>query len=230
CVLQRGIGVVNRARTDDDEQPRVFAGQDALNGGAAVGHRSGADCLQGNVCFDLGRRGHVLQAGDIEVIERGATHKLTSSLSGGTGPRDKVTAAIDSAPTVPGEPPLPAVCPVSGPRCAGDRVKPRATVRRAAMVSIRGSVSAAVWSAVAVLASTTAILAQDPAPRPVFRAGVDVIEVDVQVIGRDGAPVLDLQPEQFDVRIGGQRRRVASAQMIRYGDASLVASAPASAA
>lgn len=98
------------------------------------------------------------------------------------------------------------------------------------MVSIRGSVSAAVWSAVAVLASTTAILAQDPAPRPVFRAGVDVIEVDVQVIGRDGAPVLDLQPEQFDVRIGGQRRRVASAQMIRYGDASLVASAPASAA
>ena len=98
------------------------------------------------------------------------------------------------------------------------------------MVSIRGSVSAVVGSAVAALVSTTVIVAQDAAPRPVFRAGVDVIEVDVQVIGRDGAPVLDLKPEQFDVRIGGQRRRVASAQMIRYGDASLLASAPATAA
>lgn len=90
--------------------------------------------------------------------------------------------------------------------------------------------SAAAWSAVVVLASTVLVAAQEGAPRQAFRAGVDVIEVDVQVIGRDGAPVLDLKPEQFDVRIGGQRRRVASAQMIRYGDAAAVASAPISVA
>jgi VWFA-related protein len=69
--------------------------------------------------------------------------------------------------------------------------------------------------------------AQEPAPRQAFRAGVDVIEVDAQVIGRDGQPVPDLTADKFDVRIGGQRRRVSSVQFVRYGDPSAVRNVPA---
>lgn len=81
----------------------------------------------------------------------------------------------------------------------------------------------------AVLAASVAVLAQD-APRPIFRAGVDVVEIDVQVVGRDGEPIPDLTADRFDVRIGGERRRVVSAQFIRYGEAASVATAPASVA
>lgn len=80
-------------------------------------------------------------------------------------------------------------------------------------------------SCTVILASSTIVLAQD-APRQAFRAGVDVIQVDVQVIGRDGQPVEGLTPDRFDVRIGGQRRKVASADLIRYGDPAAVAAAP----
>jgi len=71
--------------------------------------------------------------------------------------------------------------------------------------------------------------AQEPPARQPFRAGVDIVEVDVQVVGRDGQPVPDLTPDKFDVRIGGQRRRVSAAQFIRYGDPAAVMSAPVSA-
>lgn len=83
----------------------------------------------------------------------------------------------------------------------------------------------AVWSAAALVASG-ALLAQTAPTRQTFRAGVDVIQVDVQVLGRDGQPVPDLTSDKFDVRIGGQRRRVASAQFVRYGDPAAVAAAP----
>jgi VWFA-related protein len=79
----------------------------------------------------------------------------------------------------------------------------------------------------ACLMAGTVLAAQEPAARQAFRAGVDVVEVDVQVIGRDGHPVPDLTPDKFDVRIGGQRRRVTTAQFVRYGDPSAVRHAPA---
>jgi VWFA-related protein len=49
---------------------------------------------------------------------------------------------------------------------------------------------------------------------PTFRAGVDLIAVDVQVIDKDGTPIRALVPGDFDVAIGGQRRRVVSADFI----------------
>jgi VWFA-related protein len=51
-------------------------------------------------------------------------------------------------------------------------------------------------------------------PSPV-RVAVDIIPVDVQVLDRDGRPVLGLGPEKFAVTINGQRRRVISAEFIQ---------------
>jgi VWFA-related protein len=49
---------------------------------------------------------------------------------------------------------------------------------------------------------------------PTFRAAVDLIAVDVQVIDKDGTPIRALAPGDFDVTIGGHRRRVVSADFI----------------
>lgn len=75
------------------------------------------------------------------------------------------------------------------------------------------------------VAASAVVSAQDQAP-PTFRAGTDVIEIDVQVIDRDGEPIADLTADQFEVRIGGQRRRVASAAFIRHADRAVVAGLP----
>lgn len=56
------------------------------------------------------------------------------------------------------------------------------------------------------------VLAQGQAP--VFRAGVDLIAVDVQVVDGDGRPIPALRPQDFDVSINGRTRRVASAEFI----------------
>lgn len=62
-----------------------------------------------------------------------------------------------------------------------------------------------------------AILAlQQTAQRPTFKSGVDLIAVDVHVVGDNGNPITDLRPEDFEVQIGGKQRRVASAQFVSY--------------
>lgn len=60
---------------------------------------------------------------------------------------------------------------------------------------------------VAVLAS------QNPQP-PVFRSGAELILIETTVAGRDGTPVRDLAPGEFEVFIDGRRRRVVSADFI----------------
>ena len=52
--------------------------------------------------------------------------------------------------------------------------------------------------------------------QPTFRAGADVIAVEVQVVDSKGAPIPALGPERFEVSVGGRRRRVLSAELIRY--------------
>jgi VWFA-related protein len=72
-----------------------------------------------------------------------------------------------------------------------------------------------------VVAQTTPASAprsdQQDKPAP-FRVAVDVVAVDVQVIGRDGRPVPDLGPEKFSVTINGRRRRVLTAERIGGDD------------
>lgn len=51
--------------------------------------------------------------------------------------------------------------------------------------------------------------------QPTFRAGVDLIAVDAQVVDSTGLPVDSLSPEDFDVTLNGRRRRVVSADFQR---------------
>ncbi len=67
-----------------------------------------------------------------------------------------------------------------------------------------------------------------PTPRPTsqFRAGVELVEVNVSVTDRDGRPVRDLTPEDFEVRESGRAQSVAIFDRV---DIPLPPSAPAAA-
>jgi VWFA-related protein len=73
--------------------------------------------------------------------------------------------------------------------------------------------TAAVVVAIALSWSPVAVGVQQPS----FRAGVDLIAVDAQVVDRDGSPIESLEPADFDVSLNGRRRRVVSADFHRYG-------------
>jgi len=75
----------------------------------------------------------------------------------------------------------------------------------------------------------TLLLAVALAQQPTFKSGVDVIAVDVHVVDRQGRPILDLKPSEFEVHISGAARRVVSAELIRY-DAAAPAGSPAAGA
>lgn len=78
------------------------------------------------------------------------------------------------------------------------------------------------FTAVCLLAATTLSAQQPDAQKPptTFRAGLDVIAVDVQVIDRNGMPVAGLGPDKFDVTINGKRRRVLSADLVESRSAT----------
>jgi VWFA-related protein len=67
------------------------------------------------------------------------------------------------------------------------------------------------WLA-ALLAAGTAS-AQAP-----FKSGVEMVTVDVQVVGKDGEPVLGLTPDKFTVKIDGRTRRVATVQFLEQAE------------
>ena len=52
-------------------------------------------------------------------------------------------------------------------------------------------------------------------PAPVFRSMVDLVAVDVQVVGRDGEPVDGLNIDAFEVFFNGHPRRVVSVDFLR---------------
>jgi VWFA-related protein len=64
--------------------------------------------------------------------------------------------------------------------------------------------------------------------QPVFRSGVDLVTVDVSVIGPDGRPVDDLTADKFQVLVDGVPRRIVRAVYVphRLEPASAVASSP----
>ena len=80
----------------------------------------------------------------------------------------------------------------------------------------------AIASVVAVAATGAA------APQgPTFRAGSDVIAVEVQVVASDGRPIVGLTADKFDVSINRKRRKVVSAEVVRADEARMVAAVPA---
>lgn len=72
----------------------------------------------------------------------------------------------------------------------------------------------------------TAPAAPADAP-PTFRAGIDLVTVDVTVLDRDGRPIQDLKPDDFTIRIDGTTRRVVAAEFVKAGaDANIKAGQP----
>jgi len=71
-------------------------------------------------------------------------------------------------------------------------------------------------------------LAPDRAPaqsQAVFPSAVELVAVDVTVVDRDGRPLTDLQPDDFEIKVGGKRRKVVSAQLVRSAVAPAAAAA-----
>lgn len=71
---------------------------------------------------------------------------------------------------------------------------------------------------VLLVAARRAILAGQE--QPVFRSGVDLVTVDVSVVGPDGRPVEDLTADQFQVVVDGIPRRVLSAVFVPHKPAA----------
>jgi len=68
-----------------------------------------------------------------------------------------------------------------------------------------------------------------PPQAPVFRAGVDLIALDVTVVDRNGAPVKGLTAEAFTARVDGQPRAVRTLEYVEYGAGAGTMSSGASA-
>ncbi|MFN8092417.1 MAG: VWA domain-containing protein [Vicinamibacteria bacterium] len=54
------------------------------------------------------------------------------------------------------------------------------------------------------------------AAQAVFPSAVELVAVDVTVVDRDGRPLTDLQPGDFEIKVGGRRRKLVSAQLVRH--------------
>src|SRR5438093_7296654 len=63
-------------------------------------------------------------------------------------------------------------------------------------------------TAALVLAAATAVIAQAPDSRPVFRSGLNLVRVDVRVTDADGGPVKDLRPDEVQIEDEGTPRPV----------------------
>jgi VWFA-related protein len=68
----------------------------------------------------------------------------------------------------------------------------------------------------ATLIPGSLVFAQATQP-PRLRSGVELVAVDAHVVDGRGNPVVDLQPADFRVTIGGRDRPVVSVQLISYG-------------
>src|SRR5215203_3958202 len=76
---------------------------------------------------------------------------------------------------------------------------------------------------VAAAVMSLAASPQDPSPkpqvpRPVFRAGVELVSIDVTALDGNGRQVTDLTAGEFEVEIDGGRRQVSTVEYIRSAD------------
>ena len=53
--------------------------------------------------------------------------------------------------------------------------------------------------------------------QPTFRSGVELIEIDINVVDGDGRPLTDLTASDFTVSVEGEPRRVVQAQFLSLG-------------
>lgn len=82
---------------------------------------------------------------------------------------------------------------------------------------------------ISVLALLPVIAQQPQQPQqPIFRAGVDVVAVDVHVVDGAGRPVPGLTPEEFAITVDGTPRSIVAANYVSHGvNTSATPTAPA---
>jgi len=61
------------------------------------------------------------------------------------------------------------------------------------------------------------VVAQQQQQQPTFRAGVDVVAVDVHVVDGAGRPVPDLKPEEFAITVDDKPRPIVAADYVSHG-------------
>ena len=84
---------------------------------------------------------------------------------------------------------------------------------------------AVLFRATAVVVLASAVQAQT-SQQPVFRAGIELVTVDVTALDSNGRQVMDLTPADFQVDIDGDRRQVTSAEYVRSVDPLRTIGAP----
>ncbi len=88
-------------------------------------------------------------------------------------------------------------------------------------------VLAAAAAAYPIAAGQTTGAQQAPPPdptqpqRPVFRVGVDSVSVDVLVTDKQGRPVTDLTPEDFEIKEDGKLQAVDTFKLVRAGEGAV---------
>jgi VWFA-related protein len=82
---------------------------------------------------------------------------------------------------------------------------------------------------ICVLALLPVVAQQPQQPQqPTFRAGVDVVAVDVHVVDGAGRPVPDLRPDEFTITVDGKPRTIVAADYVSHGlNTSAAPAAPA---
>lgn len=78
----------------------------------------------------------------------------------------------------------------------------------------------------ATLAASLALWASQPPSQPAFRSGVELVTIDVAVLGRDDQIVEGVTPEDFVVTIDGAPRRIATFRFVRAGSMEVSAPSP----
>ncbi len=82
-------------------------------------------------------------------------------------------------------------------------------IRRLAPIAVAALMSAALLGAQSTQSAPPPPPAQDP-QQPTFRTRVDTILVDVSVTDKQGRPVMDLKPEDFEIREAGKPQTIDS--------------------
>src|SRR5689334_13052657 len=96
--------------------------------------------------------------------------------------------------------------------CAAAVAAPAAQTQNPPTAGVAASPAAVPTASTPQRAGDTSNAAQGPT----FRAGVDVLAVDVAVVDERGKPVEDLRAPEFTVKIDGAPRKVISATLVRF--------------
>ncbi len=83
------------------------------------------------------------------------------------------------------------------------------------------------WKALEAGTLIAALVWHPQEQRPVFRSRVELVTVDVTIVGRDGEPVRNLTADHFEVTVDNSPRRVVWAEFVPHRSKPLAGASPA---